>query len=532
MAKPDAERKLRGGYYTPAAIADFLTRWAIQSRDAQVLEPSAGDGPVVVAAERHLDQSGRVVAVELVAEEAAKIAARTNSVTTVVNGEFFEWVGNPPSQPSFDAVVGNPPFIRYQDFDEEHRRRAFELMLTEGLHPTRLTNAWLPFVVVSTKLLRVGGRLALVLPAELMQVNYAAELRQYLAREFEQLTLVTFRKLVFKGVQQEVVLLLGTRGASDGADINVIELEGLEGLVTLQSDREPAATVNLDHASEKWTRFYLSRGELDVVRRVEESASFVPLENYASVDVGIVTGRNKFFVLSPREAQEKRLSEWCVPLVGRSAQVPGLKFGEADWRRLSDADERVLLLQLGDRDRKLLSRDALAYVAEGEGLGFHDGYKCRIRLPNWWSVPSDWVPSAFMLRQIHDAPRIVVNNSQATCTDTIHRLRIENPQTAERLAATSVTSVAAAFAEIRGRSYGGGVLELEPREAEALPTPAILRRAPLREIHDALRGGILEQAMDLADRTSLAGTDLSPTDLDVLRGAWHKLSTRRRKRRA
>ena len=33
-------QKLRGGYYTPVKISNFLTSWAIQSKDNKVLEPS------------------------------------------------------------------------------------------------------------------------------------------------------------------------------------------------------------------------------------------------------------------------------------------------------------------------------------------------------------------------------------------------------------------------------------------------------------------------------------------------------------
>ena len=40
------------------------------------------------------------------------------------------------------------------------------------------------------------------------------------------------------------------------------------------------------------------------------------------------------------------------------------------------------------------------------------------------------------------------------------------------LAAASINSVTFAFSEVMGRSYGGGVLELEPREAEPLPFPS------------------------------------------------------------
>jgi adenine-specific DNA-methyltransferase len=47
----------------------------------------------------------------------------------------------------FDAIIGNPPFIRYQNFPEAHQRIAFELMQNWGFHPNRLTNAWVPFLI-------------------------------------------------------------------------------------------------------------------------------------------------------------------------------------------------------------------------------------------------------------------------------------------------------------------------------------------------------------------------------------------------
>ena len=53
-------------------------------------------------------------------------------------------------------------------------------MRSLGLRPTRLTNAWVPFVVAAAMLVRDGGRVGLVLPAELLQVTYAAPLRDFL----------------------------------------------------------------------------------------------------------------------------------------------------------------------------------------------------------------------------------------------------------------------------------------------------------------------------------------------------------------
>ncbi len=42
------ENKLRGGYYTSSAIADWLCAWAIRSPKDRVLEPSCGDGAFLV----------------------------------------------------------------------------------------------------------------------------------------------------------------------------------------------------------------------------------------------------------------------------------------------------------------------------------------------------------------------------------------------------------------------------------------------------------------------------------------------------
>ena len=47
-------QKLRGGYYTPEVIAQFLADWAIQNASEEVLEPSCGDGALLDAAARRL----------------------------------------------------------------------------------------------------------------------------------------------------------------------------------------------------------------------------------------------------------------------------------------------------------------------------------------------------------------------------------------------------------------------------------------------------------------------------------------------
>ena len=189
--------KLRGGYYTPQAITEFICKWIINKNTKKILEPSCGDGNFLKAiVERienlnlNLDITTDITGVELCLDEARKAMKYG---TNVECQDFFAFYRDKVAGKSdYDAIVGNPPFIRYQDFDEKSREIAFSYMKENGFHPTKLTNIWLPFLVLSCLALSENGRLGMVIPAELFQVNYAGETREFLARYFDRLTLISF----------------------------------------------------------------------------------------------------------------------------------------------------------------------------------------------------------------------------------------------------------------------------------------------------------------------------------------------------
>jgi adenine-specific DNA methylase len=388
-------------------------------------------------------------------------------------------------------------------------------------------NLWVPFVVAAARALGEGGRLGMVVPAELMQVGYAAELRAYLARHFGRLTLVTFRRLVFAGVQQEVVLLLAEGAGAGPAAIRVIEVDDDEALAAIGLPERFPVAADMDHATEKWIQYFLDPRELGLVRELREHPRLRRLGSLAEVDVGVVTGRNEFFVLRPSEADARGLTEWTRPLVGRSNQLSGTRLSMPDWRLLHENDAKCLLLTAPVDLPEPLAK----YVRWGESLGFHTGYKCRIRRA-WHVVPSAWVPDAFLFRQIHDAPRLVWNEASATATDTIHRVRVADGIDRKRLTSGFFNSLTFAFSEIFGRSYGGGVLELEPTEAEALPIP-YGHGLPGEELDELVRARGLRHAVARNDEELLiAWLGLSSTEVDRVRGIWEKLMMRRLERKS
>lgn len=547
MAIVESAQKLRGGYYTPRLIAAFLARWSIQHASATILEPSCGDGNLAVATAERLfaldltpaDVARQLTAVELDIEEAEKATQRLRALevgigaSPVIVSDFFSYCQEMLwGEKRFDVVIGNPPFIRYHHFDDRYRKLAFQIMRAAGLKPSNLTNIWVPFVVASTLLLRDTGRLAMVIPAELLQVGYTAELRRFLAANFAAITIVTFRKLLFDGAQQEIVLLLASRKTAGRPGIDVVELDDDHQLATYDFRRHDLYDLkSIDHSTDKWTQYYLSEAEIQLLRRLKRDPTCIHLGNVASVDVGVVTGSNDFFVLSRERAAMCGIEPYTIPLVGRTFQLPGITYDTRDLQRDRETNTRCVLFFPPNDEKGVLAQAIQEYVRIGEEHAIHRGYKCSIR-KRWYVVPSVWTPDAFLFRQINRYPRLVLNETAATSTDTIHRVRFRRREDIRPTVAAFHNSMTFAFTEVMGRSYGGGVLELEPNEADALPLPPLNEAHIMLERLDQLtRENHIGQILDLTDQVYLKnGMGLASSDSEILRGIWQKLSDRRTNR--
>lgn len=514
--------KLRGGYYTPEPVARFLATW-VSVAGPTVLEPSCGDGAILRELTQHGDAT-QVLGVELFPEEADK--ARLASGARVIAADFFTWF-TAEHRGRFDGAAGNPPYIRFGSWEEPYRTPALDLMRSEGMRPTKLTNAWVPFVVASILAVRDGGRIGLVLPAELLQVGYASALRSYLVDRCLAITVVSFDRLLFPGVLQEVVLLLAERGEGPAA-IRTVEVGDASALTDLGLTAGPAVRAQL-HETEKWTKYYLDTEQIDALRSIRTDARLPHLGRWAEVDVGVVTGRNSFFCMSRADSDARRLTPFTIPLVARSSQLPGLTFTAADFDDQEEAGARTRLLALNEGTSLQQEPYLQEYIEAGAADGVPSGYKCRIRR-NWWQVPSIWIPDGFMLRQIHHHPRLIANTASATSTDTVHRVRVRSGVEMQSLAVAAFNSFTFAAAEVIGRSYGGGILELEPSEAEELPVPSptLVPKWLSAKADELAREGRLEDAMGLVDDNLLVDRlGFSPQSVLLLRSAWQRLQRRR-----
>lgn len=525
----DLVNKLRGGYYTPGEVARFVCDWAITSGDDTVLEPSCGDGSFVEAAINRLKELGvhnassLVTGVELYEEEARKAADKGGRI---ICGDFFSQCRDGIGAKRYDAIVGNPPFIRYQDFEEEYRRVAFDLMRGCEFTPNRLTNIWLPFLVVCCHLLSDRGRLGMVIPAELFQVKYAAETRKYLMQQFDNVTVVTFSELLFDGAQQEVVLLLLERtAASDDAGVRIIEEVNAKSLAQLSRKRiESARPKRKLPESMKWQAYYLDNELLDLIAELDDHSGVKTSSELFEVNVGVVSGQNSFFVIDRETAAMNHIEEACTPIISRSFQLSGLALTDEDFERQLEMQRKVLLF-LPDGE---LTKYEASYIRLGEEEGFNGNFKCRIRTP-WYRVPTSWKPDAFFYRQVGAYPRIVINEKQAHTTDTLHKLRFADGIDGKSVAVAFNNSFTFLMSELAGRSYGGGVLTFEPSEARSLPIPFSSGISfDFEKADELVRIGKTDELISYVDAIVLGEyLGMENSDIALVRDGWLTLRNRR-----
>jgi tRNA1(Val) A37 N6-methylase TrmN6 len=263
-------RKSRGAFFTPPAIADYLAAWAVgNDPGAQVLDPSCGDGVFLLAAARQLKELGcnpaeldqHVFGVDLHAPslEATSTYLEAEGLDARLVADDFFNIGTPDQLlnqvlPEMDAVVGNPPFIRYQEHIGEARKRSAKAALAQGVRLSGLASSWAALLVHSCAFLKPEGRLAMVMPAELLTVHYAEPIRRWLRKRFAAVYLVMFRRLQFEDALENVVLVLA-RGHGGCDAFSLYEVDDAEDLPGLG----PFDHFTVMPAAEgKWTDLLLS----------------------------------------------------------------------------------------------------------------------------------------------------------------------------------------------------------------------------------------------------------------------------------
>lgn len=500
-----------------------------------ILEPSCGDGVFIDA----VIEAGMINNVELfraIEIESGEIKSLKSRVAKYKNidvqqKDFFDYYNKSYKTTKYDLILGNPPYIRYQYLTGSQREIQSQILTSHGMKSNKLINAWVGFLVACVQMLNKNGKIAFVVPAEILQVAYAEDLRLYLSNHFSKITLITFEKLVFPDIEQEVLVFIGEKGHEEKG-IRIFEMSDLDDFSSI--DIAANGYKEMQHVKEKWTKYFTSSEEIRLIQEMKKDNRFQKFSDCGIINIGITTGNNDYFSIDNKTAKKYDLSRVSLPLIGRSSHAHGIYFTKEDWFKNVTNEKKAQLIKFPDIPYKDYPDKHKEYIETGEKEEQNKGYKCSIR-DRWYIVPSIWVPDAFFLRRNNLYPKFVLNNCEAVSTDTMHRVKFSDNVDRETILLSYYNSISFAFTEICGRSYGGGVLEILPGEMGNIILPKIneidtqLRQSLLHKIDNIVRtNDDIEKALDIVDKEILVlllGIELKVCK--EFRVIWRKLQKRR-----
>jgi adenine-specific DNA-methyltransferase len=466
-------RKEIGAYYTPEAVAASLVMWAVRHGSDRMLDPACGDG-------RFIAQHRNSVGIEQ--DTSATQQAKERAPESFVHErDFFDWARNTTER--FDCAVGNPPFIRYQNFKGRTREAALTLCASLGVRFSGLTSSWAPFLVVAASLLHSGGRIAFVVPAEIGHAPYAARTLDYLTDNFATVHVVALRNKLFPELSEDCWLLYAEGFGERTEEIKFTALDAFSPM-----SRPPRSGLNIPVKEwrESWNRrlrsFLMPSAARDLYREIANRPDTKRFGDLASIGIGYVSGANQFFHLRPSAADARRIpAKFLHPTVRNGRVLPPHYLTSETVKSWWRADDSILLLRI-PKTASYLPRSVYNYLDTDEGRRVREGYKCRNRDP-WYSVPDVQIPDFFLTYMSGRAVSLVRNDAGCTCTNSLHSVRLRHPMGLAQLMHAWNRPITRLSCEVEGHPLGGGLLKLEPREASAIVLPAA---AADPEIADAI----------------------------------------------
>lgn len=538
------EQKKSGSYYTPEILSDFLIKhiftnfiYPLGKQELSILEPSCGDGKFIKPIfQNKLITPFEKVSIEIRDTNQKELLKASKVITSFSNKKVRVKKSSEDFlfsrlKPQYDVVVGNPPYISKQYLSKEQVKKCKEVCNSVIPKLGEVKNIWTTFLLKSIDLLKDDGVLCFVLPSELLQVNYTKLIRKYLLEVFSLVEIFAFNELIFPDIEQDVIVLIGQKKKDIQA--KNISFFQVNKLIDLKIPDYIKKHSNVHRKKlDKWTNYILTEMELNLIEKTITKNKLKPIKEYcARAEVGIVTAANNFFILTKEDSDKNKLNYHSKPILKKGSIIKNLiELSSEDFDSYKNKNYPVNFIQFKNVPFEKLGKFAKAYVIKGEELGLHKRYKMKLR-ENWYHIPSVWYSEALFMKRSHLYPRMIVTPEKILATDSFYRVVSKEKYNIKNITFSFYNTLTFVLAELEGRFYGGGVLELVPTEFKNLMIPydENITLNQFEKLNTLFRNKKnIETILDFTD--SILFPSMKKTEQKNLRNIWKKLLHRRLKK--
>lgn len=319
---PSQDKKLSGIFYTPSYIAEFIINEVLTNdSNIKILDPSCGAGifnymSLKLIKERFPEKSMvDIIENNIYAVDIEPISTNRTKIililTALMNGENpinidfnivtrdslkkeLKWENDFPDvfeeKDGFDAVVGNPPYVRIQNLDSDNKT-----YLQNNWFSARNGNIdiYYPFIELGLNLLNENGKLGYITPNSHFSTAAGKNLRKLLKSKRSIQKIVNFDYIkVFKDVNVYSCISILTK--KPNKEIMFIKmLEELNELKLNDDDYKIVHYESLDNDA-KWV--FLSDDEISKIETIENTGS--KLKDICDINCGIATLADKIYLLN------------------------------------------------------------------------------------------------------------------------------------------------------------------------------------------------------------------------------------------
>lgn len=543
----ESKKKL-GAFYTPNNLCQILADWAITSSENKILEPSFGQCGFLEASRLRLERLGCPDPKENIYgcdidtnafDFLKKILGEPIDEQKFILEDFMKLWPNVHWKNNFNASLGNPPYISSHNLAVSDKQNYLSRWKKIGIQINNKASLWAHFLIHTTTFIAPEGRLAWVLPGALLQADYAINVRNYLSMVFEDTICILMEERFFlqEGTEEETVILLAKNKApqTNPQPICFASAENLDELKDIIGQWDNHEWTG-QYVTARPAYLYSNSNALKLYESINESSQTKSLEELVKINLGIVTGNNAFFVINESTKKQYRINKcYLRRILPRIRQSKGLTYSTEDHNLVAQNNLPCHLVHT----KKLRKNSPLIQylnLLNEEDISNNKTFGKR----TFWYAPDDSSnPDAFLSVMNQHGPKMVLNEANVTCTNTIYRAYFLDKNLSifdkKLIAISLLTSFSQLSAEFTGRRYGSGVLKHEPSEMRKikllLPSnidPTLIFEY-FSKIDLALRNDNHNLATLLADEIILL--ELSDTEKLTLQNELNSIRSRRQRNR-